>query len=397
VKPRDVAFYAQPFLINFSWGVLSIGIPYYAGHLGASIKVIGALAGANALAYAFATLISGRLSDKFGCKPVAFCGALLFALSLVWMGLSSSIASLFWAAISAAWFTAFFWPAFHHWVGVRKSPRPLYSRIQTLCVSLATGNICGPILAGRAYLLNPRAPLFIAASIAALVCVAMLFEPSPDRSHRAAEIHFDPKIPERRKTLFLWLSRIGVCAAMFSEVCFRTFMPEFGRTIGQMTPDTVGDVITFGGIMFPLGLYWLGRHNNWHYSLRFLAVAAGLGIAGLSLMLFASSPLPALLSYGLFRASFAVMFFSSLYYSLARNEGQGNASAIHEFLLGAGAFAGPLIGGFTAELYGLRAPYAASLMFLLLLLIPQAALLWRYRKANGQGRMSKADDHADLP
>ncbi len=183
---------------------------------------------------------------------------------------------------------------------------------------------------------------------------------------------------------------------MFSEVCFRTFMPEFGRTIGHMTPDTVGDVLTMGGIMFPLGLYWLGRHNNWHYSLRFLAVATALGIAGLSLMLFASSPLPTLLSYGLFRVSFSVMFFSSLYYSLARSEGQGNASAIHEFLLGAGAFAGPLIGGFAAEDYGMRAPYFSSLAFLLLLLIPQAILLARYRTANGQGRMSKADDRVDL-
>ena len=75
--------------------------------------------------------------------------------------------------------------------------------------------------------------------------------------------------------------------------------------------------------------------------------------------------------------SSGMTYFSSIFYSLYGFIDKGKRSGIHEAFLGAGTFCGPLVGGLAAYKFGIRAPYLAAA---LLLVIAATVELMIYRR-----------------
>jgi DHA1 family tetracycline resistance protein-like MFS transporter len=70
-------------------------LPFYAESFGASPTIIGLLLGANALAQLVGSPILGRLSDRFGRRPLLILSIAGTAVSFLLLGLANSLALLF--------------------------------------------------------------------------------------------------------------------------------------------------------------------------------------------------------------------------------------------------------------------------------------------------------------
>lgn len=361
IRFRDVRFYSLPFMMNFGWGVLMLASPLYMRDLGASEGFVGYIVGYGALCYAVSCMASGRLADRFGGRPVAAAGTLLMVISLTGQGLSTSLPSYFVFNSISLLAVGCFWPPAFHWLGKRRSDRPLFRRMQIFCVSLSAGRAFGPAVAGFICEINPQFCFLAAAGISFIVFLTMLSLPTPPKFDGVKLEPFDPHIDEAKKTLFLRLAWAGVFLAMFCMVAFGSFFPKLAEAELGMSDARVGYVLSAGQWFLVAGLFWLGRHNNWHYRLDFLAASHVVLAAGLGLIFFFRTELGAYVAYAAINVQFAMVYFSSLYYSLARRSGQGKASGMHETLIGSGALFGPLLSGIATERYGLMAPYAVCL------------------------------------
>jgi DHA1 family tetracycline resistance protein-like MFS transporter len=70
-------------------------LPFYAESFGASSTVVGLLLGANALAQLIGSPVLGRLSDRFGRRPLLIISIAGTAVSFLILGLANSLAVLF--------------------------------------------------------------------------------------------------------------------------------------------------------------------------------------------------------------------------------------------------------------------------------------------------------------
>lgn len=82
------------FMILVDSTIVSVAIPHIMSGLDAGINEVIWVTSAYLLAYAVPLLITGRLGDRFGPKPVYLTGLAVFTLASLWCGLADSIAML---------------------------------------------------------------------------------------------------------------------------------------------------------------------------------------------------------------------------------------------------------------------------------------------------------------
>lgn len=82
------------FMILVDSTIVTIAMPHIMAAFGADINEVIWVTSAYLLAYAVPLLITGRLGDRFGTKPVFLAGLVVFTASSLWCGLAGSIGSL---------------------------------------------------------------------------------------------------------------------------------------------------------------------------------------------------------------------------------------------------------------------------------------------------------------
>lgn len=82
------------FMILVDSTIVSVAIPHIMAGLDAGINEVIWVTSAYLLAYAVPLLITGRLGDRLGPKPVYLTGLAVFTLASLWCGLADSIAML---------------------------------------------------------------------------------------------------------------------------------------------------------------------------------------------------------------------------------------------------------------------------------------------------------------
>src|SRR5665213_3003564 len=87
------------FLIVFidllGFGLVIPLLPFYGLHFGAGTTAVTWLLGVYSFAQLFSSPLLGRLSDRFGRKPILLLGLACSALSYLWLGLSDQLWMLF--------------------------------------------------------------------------------------------------------------------------------------------------------------------------------------------------------------------------------------------------------------------------------------------------------------
>lgn len=169
-------------LIGF--GIVVPILPLWAEDLGASATVIGFLAASySAMQFIFAPLL-GRLSDRYGRRPVILISLLGSAVSSFMIGFASSIILLFVARIlngisGASYSTA------QAYVADITTKENRARGMGLIGAAFGIGFIIGPALGGLCALVDKRLPFFVSGALA-LANMAIAWKRLPETDRRPA-------------------------------------------------------------------------------------------------------------------------------------------------------------------------------------------------------------------
>lgn len=166
-------------LIGF--GIVVPILPLWAEDLGASATVVGVLSASySAMQFIFAPVL-GRLSDRYGRRPVILLALLGSGLSSILIGLANSLLLLFVARIlngisGASYSTA------QAYVADITTQEDRARGMGLIGAAFGIGFILGPAIGGLCALVDHRLPFFVSGALA-LVNLAIAWKrlPEPDR------------------------------------------------------------------------------------------------------------------------------------------------------------------------------------------------------------------------
>jgi DHA1 family tetracycline resistance protein-like MFS transporter len=132
-----------------------------------AVRAFGLMAAAWSLMNFIASPVLGALSDRFGRRPVILISTFGLALDLLVMGLAPTIAWLF-IGRAMSGLTAASYSAASAYLADVTPPEHRAKRFGLFSAVFGTGMILGPAFGGLLAGVNPRAPFFAAAGLAAL-------------------------------------------------------------------------------------------------------------------------------------------------------------------------------------------------------------------------------------
>jgi hypothetical protein len=134
----------------------------------------------------------------------------------------------------------------------------------------------------------------------------------------------------------------------------------------------------------------LTRYSGWHYRAWPLVLAQAPMALVLVILPHLGSTAAILATAPLVGLGLGTAYFGSIFYSVASAEGRGRNAGVHEGVLGVGAMALPILGGWAAKATGnLEAPYLFSWVVAVGTMAVQIGLLgWRRPAIQETGRNS---------
>jgi len=188
-EPGRPNFFLTPLGIVFTtvvidligFGIVIPILPLWAEDLGASATVVGMLTAVYSLMQFIFAPILGRLSDRYGRRPVILVSLLGSAISYIIIGLAGSIAVLFIARILSGVAGASYSTA-QAYVADITTKETRARGMGLIGAAFGIGFIIGPGLGGLLAIIDHRVPFFVAAAIALLnLVIAWRRLPEPER------------------------------------------------------------------------------------------------------------------------------------------------------------------------------------------------------------------------
>lgn len=167
-------------LIGF--GIVIPILPLWAEDLGASPTVIGILAASYALMQFIFAPLWGRLSDRYGRRPVILVALAGSAVSSLMIGLAGSLLLLFIARILNG-ISGASYSAAQAYVADITSPEERAHGMGLIGAAFGIGFVLGPAIGGVCSLVSDSFPFYVAAAVsAANLLLAWRRLPEPDRT-----------------------------------------------------------------------------------------------------------------------------------------------------------------------------------------------------------------------
>ena len=374
--------YLLAFLMNITTGLLILSNPVVAlERFHANTLMLGILGSGPAIVYALGCAGSGFWTDRFGCRKmiVLACAIVFLAFSSIF--LVDRFRHLFLLTMGAALGASFFWPAMIRWLGEEGRGDRLRLRVGNYNIALIGGVMVGPLLGGMMISVNYRFPYLASAGLIVVILVILAVRREKASAGDGGEITATPgeKMDEKSVPGFIYIGWAANFAAWFAIGGSQALFPELAKTL----PAVIGD--RFLGVLFSLiaggeiaVFLILRKTDRWHYNYRFLFLFQLLGIGGLLILALNSHPaffIPAFLGIGF---AGGMTYFSSIFYSIHKQEAKGRKSGFHESFLGLGIALGPITGGLAARELGVRAPYLLGILVFIMSIILQFIILRRF-------------------
>lgn len=362
--------------MNITTGLLIFSNPLLAlEDLHFSVFSLGLLGAVTAGSYALACLVSGGLIDRIGVRKAIAGGCISLLVIFFLLSLVRYPWQLFSLVAAGSLGTAFFWPSMMRWVGEEERGEELRVHLGNFNLSLMAGVVVGPIIGGLIFPLNHRFPYLLAALMAFLVLLLFLFRPAEER--KKANSSSDSAEDRERFPLspgFIYVGWLANFASWFAIGSAEVLFPKLALDLGisKLLLGILISLIPAGQIVI---FAWLRKRGGWHYDFRLLVVFQLLGVAGMALFFIGSTGWLFALAFLLTGFCGGMTYFSSLFYSLYRQEAKGRKSGIHESFLALGIALGPLGGGLVASGGHLRAPYLLNIVVFVLAVMAQGVIL----------------------
>lgn len=368
--------YLTIFINILGFGMVFPLLPFYAQHFHASDATIGLLASSFAIAQFILSPIWGRLSDRFGRKPIIQIGLLGMSLSFLLFGFANNLILLFIARILQGAFSAASISVAQAYVADVTSKEERIKGMGNLGASLAAGFIFGPGIGGILSTINLSFPFFVAATLAFLNFLSVqLF--LPESLSKQAETMMIKEGLLNFKHMYYGLK--GELGSFFILIFLWSFaltnnevaVPLFGSERLNLYPLTIGFFFSGMGLMSVFMQAFLiykitklfGEHKTAVLGLAIMAT-------GLFLIPFALNSLT-LAAFMILMASGSSMARPTITTLVSKEtkEGQGTTMGIFSSFESLGRVFGPLLGGWAYSTFGFHSPFTSSAVLIFLTLI----------------------------
>jgi len=346
-------------------------MPFYAERLGASPTMIGALVST----FAFAQLITapwwGRLSDRYGRRPMIIGGLLASAIAYVVFGLAESVWMLVLSRLvqGAGGGTIGVVQAY---VADAVEAEERSKALGWLTAATSAGVMIGPGIASLAAGWSPRAPGFLAAALClANVVSALIWLPESSQRVRDGDAKERQRAPIGRAiwqvvrhprspiASLIWIYAIGIMAFMAMNGILALFLDrQHGvteKTIGLFYMYVGGVSLLMRGLLLGPTIRWLGEDRV----MKLGIVSMVLGFICIPLTM--TIPQLALASI-LIPVGTALLFpaTTSLVSRQAPQGETGQTMGVQQAFGGISRLIGPLWAGVAFQYVGIRAPFWVS-------------------------------------
>ena len=343
---------------------------------------LGVLGGIMFLTYTLGTLVSGRVSDRFGRRRLMLLGAGIYAIAAFLCSQTDHFVPLTIFFLLLGLGGAVFWPPTIAWLSEEKSGAGLRWALGCFCVAWNFGILLGSLVAGMLYVWSPSGAIKIFAITMAVSLLAVLW---PTRSGQSPD--FAPQLPEEdplaatreaRSHHFVRAAWAANFATILGLAGATSLFPQLATAMDIVPPihGRLTALIRFTAIVTFVLVQWtvLWRHRTWP-----LIVSQIVGVASMLILARGQAVGSFAVAFLLLGISVGFNYYASVYYSLeAYPLTKGKGAGFHEAVLGAGLFLGPILSGGCGSLVssrwpslGLRAPYYFCAAFLFLGMIAQ--------------------------
>ena len=284
---------ATIFLIVFvdlvGFGMILPLLPFYAESFGASAEVVGLLATAYAAAQFVGAPVLGRLSDRFGRRPLLLVSVLGTAVGFVIMGLAGSLAVLFASRILAGLTGGNISVAQAYITDVTDAKNRTRG-LGMIGAAFGLGFIIGPALGGALSAGGYSLPAFVAAGLATLNLAAIaVILPESLTPERRAELARDRRPAFTPRALADALSRRTVGPLLhtrfFTGLAMATFQSTFALHAQfqlNLGAQQTGYVLAYVGVLAVVVQGWaIGRLSARLSDARLILSGVVLGAIGL--------------------------------------------------------------------------------------------------------------------
>jgi multidrug resistance protein len=348
------------------WGIVLPILPLYAERFTEDTTLVGLLVASFSLMQLVFAPVLGRLSDRYGRKPVLVASLLGTALGSLLMGVAGSLWLLFLGRIVDGVSGSSISVAQAAVVDVAP-PAQRARLLGLLSAAFGVGFVAGPALGGLAALGGPKLPFLVAGSIAfvnALVALRRLPETNPAITGAAVvDVAPEPEgVATRSRTglrqlvvlNLVWLSAFSAFEATFALLGERRF---------ALTEASIAAVFVAIGV-FHAGIQTRLVHPMVERAGERGALRAGLSSLGIGLLVLSAAhswlvlvPALALITLG---SGLATPTIASLISERGGATRRGTTLGVAQ---SAGALArviGPIAGGFLFQHVGVPAPSIAG-------------------------------------
>ncbi len=370
--------YFTIFVAMLGFGMIFPLLPFYAKTFNADETTIGLLASSFAVAQLFFSTLWGRLSDRFGRKPIIALALFGISGSFLFFGLASNLPSLFLARFLQGVFSAAALPVAKAYAADITTKEKRTAAMGQLGAALALGFMVGPAFGGLLSEQNGLSFPFIAASaIAFLAFIFILFflpEVIPQKTEKfvikEGLLNLRDIWNGLKSNLLPYFIMIGLWSYGISNN--QVAIPLFGMEKLNLSSVTIGWLFTIMSLAsvvlqgFFLGIICQKLGEEKVIRAGLLIMVLGLFLMAFSSSVFFLAATMIILSIG---SSLTRPTLNSIISKLTP-EGQGTTMGVAMSFEAIGRILGPATGGFLFQALGGFGPFwiSAFVIFLFLFL-----------------------------
>ena len=377
--------YVIAFLMNITTGLVLLSNPLVAlDRFHANALMLGILGSGPAIVYAFGCAASGFWTDRLGFRKMIVLACAIVFLAFCSIFLVDRFRHLIILTMVVALGASFFWPAMIRWLGEEGRGARLRVHVGNYNIALIGGVMVGPLIGGMLISSNYRLPYLASAALIVVILVILAVRWRKTASVLGIETLSISGVEEEEKSVpgFIYIGWAANFAAWFAIGASQALFPELAKAL----PEVIGD--SFLGVLFALiaggeivVFLILRKTSRWHYNYRLLFLFQLLGIGGLLILVLNSHPAFFILAFLGIGFAGGMTYFSSIYYSIHKQDKKGKKSGFHESFLGLGIALGPITGGLAVREFGLRAPYILAIIVFAASIVVQMVILKKSRSA----------------